>query len=59
MKPREILAGILWGLGLFVLYAAICWELGRLTPFIYAGRSAMHRWFGLMPLPLEDAQPAP
>ena len=29
-----------------------------LTPLIYAGHGVMHRWFGLTPLPPEDAQPA-
>jgi hypothetical protein len=32
---KDILMGILWGTGLFVLYWCVCWELNVLTPFIY------------------------
>jgi hypothetical protein len=32
---KDIGRGFLVGLALFILYAAVCWELDRITPFIY------------------------
>ena len=34
-RARAVARGILIGAALFALYAAVCWELDRITPFIY------------------------
>jgi len=34
-RLRLAFQGLLIGAAIFALYAAVCWELDRITPFIY------------------------